>query len=195
MITQLDHSDITSPEGVVDFLFDLFAARGESNYDEAVTQNQHALQTAALAEAQNAPDYLVVAGLLHDVGHLIVDEHAGQEDFLARDARHERLALELLSAWFPPKVVEPIKLHVAAKRYLVAVDPEYFNGLSESSRRSLEIQGGPMTQKEATTFETSPHAEDACQLRRWDDGAKDDSAATPSWDHYRPSVLSQISMS
>ncbi|MGP6174823.1 phosphonate degradation HD-domain oxygenase [Corynebacterium sp. A21] len=194
MSNLLDRSEITSPEEALNFLFDLFAARGESYYDEAVTQNAHALQTAALAERENAPVALVVAGLLHDVGHLIVDEHGGQDNFLERDAHHERIALRLLAKWFAPEVVEPITLHVAAKRYLVAKDPDYANGLSESSAQSLAVQGGPMSPAEAAEFEASPYAEDACRLRRWDDGAKVNAARTPDWEHYRPLVFSQITM-
>lgn len=195
MTNLLDRSGIASPDDAVEFLFNLYAARGETKYDESVTQNEHALQTAALAESEQAPVALVVAGLLHDVGHLIVDEHDGQEDFLKHDAHHERIALRLLSAWFPPEVTEPISLHVAAKRYLVTVDPDYAHGLSDASTRSLAIQGGPMTPEEVLAFEASPHAEGACRLRRWDDGAKASSAVTPGWEHYRPLVHSQITIS
>jgi phosphonate degradation associated HDIG domain protein len=181
-------SEPASPAAVADALFGLYAEHGRTFYDATVTQNEHALQSAALADADGAGDALVVAALLHDIGHLLVDEHAGHEGFLAGDLEHERVGAAVLERWFPPSVTGPIALHVPAKRYLVATDPAYAGGLSEASTRSLVVQGGPMTEAQAAAFRSSPHAEPACRLRRWDDRAKSADTATRPFEHYRAAV-------
>lgn len=187
----LDRSWISSPDDVVAFLTRLYAERGSDNYEEDITQSQHALQSAALAEADGASAAMVVAALLHDVGHLVQTE--GEMDF-GRDDHHERIAVALLSAWFGAGVTEPIALHVAAKRYLVATDPAYADGLSAASVASLVLQGGPMDAAEQAAFDALPGAADACRLRRWDDLAKDPDAVTPPWEHYEPLMLELASL-
>ena len=120
-----------------------------------MSQAEHALQAAELAEREGAPDALVVAALLHDVGHLL----DGQDEDLADrgvDGRHEEAGCAWLAAHFGPEVIEPIRLHVAAKRYLCAVDPAYLDGLSPASRLSLSLQGGPMDAEERARFESNP---------------------------------------
>jgi len=144
---------------------------GDAYFGERVTQAQHALQSAALAEAEGASPALIVAALLHDVGHLI---HTGGEDIAERgiDARHEAIGATYLAKHFGPEVVEPVRLHVPAKRYLCAIDKGYWQDLSDASKRSLELQGGIFTPDEAEEFAGLPQAQDAVRLRRWDDLAK-----------------------
>lgn len=169
----------------VDKVIDLFARKGASAYHgEAVSQEEHALQAAALAESDGASDSLILAALLHDVGHLL----EGQEEDLALrhvDGRHEEAGCDWLAHHLGPDVTEPIRLHVAAKRYLCALDPSYHDGLSPASQLSLSLQGGPMTPAEAAEFEQNPHAQAAVRLRRWDDAAKVPGLAVPGPSHYR----------
>lgn len=159
-------------EEVVREVEELFARRGRDAYHgEPVSQLDHALQAALFAEVERAPDALIVAALLHDVGHLLHDEG---EDAAERglDAAHEILGERWLATRFPPEVTRPIALHVAAKRYLCGADPEYHDDLSEASKLSLKLQGGPMTKEERRAFEGEPSFREAIQLRRWDDAAK-----------------------
>lgn len=148
-----------------------------------VSQLQHALQCAQLAEAQGASPALISAALLHDIGH-VVDRHFEGAAAAGIDRKHEQVGAAYLTRWFDADVVEPIRLHVAAKRYLCAVDDEYFGGLSTGSVRSLKLQGGPFNGPHATAFINQPYARDAVRLRRWDDLAKTPDAVTPDLDHY-----------
>jgi [1-hydroxy-2-(trimethylamino)ethyl]phosphonate dioxygenase len=170
---------------IVDEILDLFATRGAAAYHgEAVSQEEHALQAADLAVREGAPDALIVAALLHDVGHLL----DGQDEDLAErglDGRHEEAGCAWLSRHFGPEVTEPIRLHVAAKRYLCAVDSTYLAGLSRASRLSLKVQGGPMTSAEVAEFESNPFFRDAVRLRHWDDTAKVPGLTVPGPSHYR----------
>lgn len=165
-------------------LLDIFVGRATRRYGlSEVNQLQHALQAAALAEADGAPPATVLASLLHDVGHMI---HALGEDPAARgiDDVHEELGAKWLAERFGPDVSEPVRLHVAAKRYLCAVEADYFGKLSADSVRSLALQGGPMSADEIAAFRRVPqHAEAVC-LRRYDEQAKDPRAATPAFDHF-----------
>jgi phosphonate degradation associated HDIG domain protein len=171
--------------GIVDEILDLFATRGSAAYHgEAVSQEEHALQAADLAVREGAPDALIVAALLHDVGHLL----DGQDEDLAEqglDGRHEEAGCAYLAGHFGPEVTEPIRLHVAAKRYLCAVDPSYLSGLSPASRLSLKVQGGPMTPAEVAEFEGNAFFRDAVRLRHWDEAAKVPGLAVPGPSHYR----------
>ena len=154
-------------------LFALYASPpARRMYDEAVTELDHALQAAALARADGAPDHLVAAALLHDVGHLVSDDNATLDEDLTDDFHHERVGARYLTRWFGPEVTAPVALHVAAKRYLCAVEPGYLDALSPSSVRSLGLQGGPMTASEVEAFEQRLHRAAAVQVRRWDDRAK-----------------------
>jgi phosphonate degradation associated HDIG domain protein len=172
----------------IDHLMDLLAAAGSQRYGgEAVSQLQHALQCATLAEAAGETDALVVAALLHDIGHLVHDLGDSCASDGVDDA-HERRGERLLAAVFPPEVVAPIRLHVAAKRYLCRIDPVYLASLSPASKLSLELQGGAFDALEAEAFAAGPHAVAAIMLRRWDDLAKDPSRSTPGLEHFRPRV-------
>ena len=171
---------------VVRLLGDLFEQQGADEYlGEPVTQEAHMLQAAACAQAAGATDALIAAALLHDVGHF-TGPVSGTDLMSGTDNRHSHVGADWLAAWFPEAVTEPVRLHVAAKRYLCAVEPDYFGRLSEASVYTLDVQGGPMSEPEAAQFAANPFAEDAVALRRWDETAKDPEAQVPSFDHYRP---------
>ena len=170
---------------VTDQIFELFQTRGDDAYfGEGVSQREHALQAAWLAERSNAPPALVVAALLHDIGHLI---HGLPEDIADQgiDGYHEAAGANWLRRHFGPEVTEPIRLHVDAKRYLCAADPTYRAMLSPSSQQSLELQGGPAKPAEARTLAAHPFFEGAVMLRRWDDTAKVPGLRVPDFEHYR----------
>ena len=159
-------------EQKIDTLFSYMEDRGQSFYDEVVTQLEHALQCAALAQQNNAAPTLITGALLHDIGHIILDEHSAREAFLNTDLSHEEVGAQYLEPFFPEAVTTPIRLHVPAKRHLCTTDPSYWDGLSEASKRSLKLQGGNMSDKEREAFEQIPYFEDGLTLRRWDDLAK-----------------------
>jgi len=164
----------------VDRLMELFAARGTDQYGrEAVSQTEHALQAATLAEAEGAAPALVAAAFLHDVGHLLAKVRSPSED-----DRHEEIGWGYLKSTFGPAVAEPVRLHVPAKRYLCAVEPDYFAILSPGSVRSLELQGGRFTADEASAFRGVAYADDAVRLRRWDDHAKTPGTPTKALGDY-----------
>jgi len=169
---------------VLDVVKILFEQHGGAMYlGEPVTQEQHALQSAWLAEQDEADAPLVVAALLHDIGHLL----SGLEEDVANlqeDAKHEARGHEWLTRFFGPEVTEPVRLHVDAKRYLCAMDPGYAKSLSDASRHSLMLQGGPMTHEQTTAFASGPHADAAICLRRWDDRAKVPGLKTPGLVYY-----------
>ncbi|MFZ6773739.1 HD domain-containing protein [Undibacterium sp. SXout7W] len=144
---------------------------------EAITQLEHALQCAELALEHGASASLISAALLHDIGHLA----DGETD---ETYPHGELASALLSQLFGPAVIEPVRMHVEAKRYLCAADPLYWSGLSPASRRSLEWQGGPYTAEQADIFIRQPYADDAVQLRLWDDAAKQRDKVTLPLAHF-----------
>ena len=162
----------------IDRIFALISGKGTVWYGrEAITLEQHSLQSAALAEREGAPPALVAAALLHDLGHLLSKEGRTGEG-QARDDRHEHIAAGYLTRLFGPGVAEPISLHVEAKRYLCAAEPGYGLALSPASVRSLELQGGVFDAGDAAKFRARPYADAAIRLRRWDDLAKDPKAKT-----------------
>jgi len=177
----------TSEQRVVT-LFRYMEKRGQSFYDEVVTQLEHALQCAALAQQNDASPTLITGALLHDVGHIILDEHSAREAFLDTDLSHEEVGAQYLEPFFPDAVTTPIRLHVPAKRYLCTTDASYYDGLSEASKRSYRLQGGVMSDEERNAFEQIPHFEDALTLRRWDDLAKVRGLETAELETYRDIV-------
>ena len=162
----------------------LFARRGAEQYSgEPVTQLLHALQSAQLAEQAGADDELVTAALLHDLGHLLNDQ--GETPSLRGiDDLHQFYALPFLRGLFGERVLQAIQFHVDAKRYLCATRPGYWASLSEDSKRSLELQGGIFSAEEASAFIVRPHAQEAVELRLWDDQAKVAQLPTPALSHY-----------
>ena len=170
--------------GAVEEIEALFARHGGESYGEGVTMLQHALQTAALAQAEGADDSLVVAALLHDVGHFLqpTDDSYGYH-------KHDRSGGEWLAKRFGPAISEPVRLHVAAKRYLCATEADYFAKLSAASVHSLGKQGGPMSTAEAAAFAALPQAKAAARRRRWDDGGKVDGLHVPDLGSYRERLV------
>ncbi len=159
---------------------------------ERVTQLAHALQCAKLAEEDGSDGALIVAALLHDVGHL-VDKRFEEGQVNEIDRQHEKIGAGYLAKFFPAAVTEPVRMHVDAKRYLCQADTDYFDGLSEASVRSLRLQGGPFNDRDAAAFIKQPFAEDAVKLRRWDDLGKVPGLETPPLDHYMPYVQAALS--
>lgn len=170
----------------LDAIAELFAGEGAGEYlGEEVTMAEHMLQAAAAAERADAAPHLIAAALLHDTGHF-QGTVTGRDLMKGRDNRHGDTGADWLARWFGPEVTEPVRLHVAAKRYLCAVEPGYLAELSEASAYTLGVQGGPMTPDEAAAFARLPGAADAVAVRRWDEQAKTAGAETPGFDHYRP---------
>jgi len=166
----------------VDDLIVIYETEGARRYGgEQVSQLAHALQCAALAEGAGAPPPLVAACFLHDLGHLLAARARGSRP--EADDRHEYRALPFLAAIFGEAVLEPIRLHVDAKRYLCFAGADYWARLSPASQRSLALQGGAFTGAEADRFAAQPHAMEAVRLRRWDDLAKTPGAETPRLTH------------
>ena len=175
-------------EQKVDALFNYMEERGQSFYDEVVTQLEHALQCAALAQQNDASPTLITSALLHDLGHFILDEHNADKAFLATDLNHEEIGAQYMEPFFPEAVTTPIRLHVPAKRYLCTTDASYHDGLSNASKKSLIVQGGVMSDEEREAFEQIPHFQDALTLRRWDDLAKVKGLKTTRLETYRDIV-------
>ncbi|MCX4746157.1 TauD/TfdA family dioxygenase [Kitasatospora sp. NBC_01287] len=169
----------------LDELQRLFEGEGAAEYlGEQVTQAEHMLQAAALAQRDGAPDHLVAAALLHDVGHF-TGALTGRQLMLGQDNHHSEAGADWLAQWFGPEVTEPVRLHVAAKRYLCSVEPAYREQLSEASAYTLRVQGGPLDAEQAAAFAELPGATDAVAVRRWDDRAKAADADTPPFEHFR----------
>lgn len=174
-------------------IISLFQEQGSAQYgNEAVNQLEHALQCAYLAERAEETPETILASLLHDFGHLIAAQKDGHiEHDTNKDDLHQYLALPVLRGIFPDAVLQPIKLHVDAKRYLCAVDSTYWSSLSIASKNSLEQQGGVFNESEVATFLEQPFADVAVRLRRYDDLAKDPNFKAPDlkyFEHYLYSI-------
>ena len=157
---------------IVEFILDLFAQRGAEEYmGESVSMAQHMEQSAACAVVDAAPDDMVIAALLHDIGHFVGDFPI---DSLENgiDNRHQEIGARFLEPYYPSSVTEPIRLHVAAKKYLCAVDEQYFENLSSASKQSLQVQGGPMEKAEIEIFKANYHHRAAIKVRLYDDDGK-----------------------
>ena len=158
---------------------------------EAVSQLEHALQCAHLAETAGETESTVVAALLHDLGHIVGQNQpaetpveSGDRAPPKKDDLHQFVALPFLRSLFPESVLEPIKLHVDAKRYLCAVDAAYWDSLSPASKHSLVLQGGSFDAAQVQAFEALPFWQEAVRLRRYDDLAKVPGAATAGLKHF-----------
>lgn len=169
---------------IVDRIYELFAEFGGQDYGEDVTQLEHAVQCAYLAQRDGAADEIVAAALLHDIGQFI--EYAGtQAASSGTDGHHEHRGGALLRPFFPPSVIAPIVMHVDAKKYLCAREPGYREALSEASELSLRLQGGPFSEEEAIEFEKNTYFQEAIQVRRYDDEAKIQDIIVPTLESYR----------
>ncbi|HEY6346758.1 MAG TPA: phosphonate degradation HD-domain oxygenase [Bryobacteraceae bacterium] len=169
----------------------LMRQRGGASYlGEPVSQLEHALQAAWLASLAGASRQLVLAALLHDVGHLLhnLPESIASEGV---DTAHEIAGYDWILRRFGPIVAEPVRYHVAAKRYLCAVEPEYRATLSPASLESLQLQGGPMNEGQIRAFEALPCYREAVMLRRWDDEAKVSGWVVPDIEEYREIIESE----
>jgi phosphonate degradation associated HDIG domain protein len=162
-------------QAAIEAIFELYERNGARHYGEGVFQLEHALQCAELAMRDGAGDSLVAAALLHDLGHLLETDDALAAE---TDARHEVRGATALRPLFGPEVTQPIALHVAAKRYLCATEAGYYESLSEASRRTLRLQGGPLSARQARRFEGVAYFAEALRLRRYDEGGKLNAAAS-----------------
>ncbi|HUO18361.1 MAG TPA: HD domain-containing protein [Steroidobacteraceae bacterium] len=170
---------------LVEEILALYAARGAGAYfGERVSMTEHGLQAAWFAREESAPEPLVLAALLHDIGHLLEEVPDDLADWTA-DAHHEEVGARWLARHFAPEVSEPVRLHVPAKRYLCATDPDYLRQLSSASVHTLGLQGGPMAAAEVARFEREPHYRAAVRVRRWDDQGKVAGLVTPPLESYR----------
>jgi len=169
----------------VDQILALYAARGSEHYGEDVSQSEHAEQCAHHARQDSASEALIVAALLHDIGHLMHKLGADAAD-RGIDTRHERIGAGFLARGFPPEVTEPIALHVQAKRYRATIDPEYVGRLSAASLQSFALQGGAMSAAECETFRSHPHHEAAMRLRGYDEMGKVVGARIAALASYEP---------
>jgi phosphonate degradation associated HDIG domain protein len=178
-------ADMTGGD-IIGLIAEIFERRGAEAYaGEALTVAEHMLQTAALAQAEGAPDTLVAAALLHDIGHFTSEfgEYSPDE---TEDKLHDESGAAVLEAFFPPAVTACVRLHVAAKRYLCATEPAYYDTLSAASKHSLALQGGPMSMSEIAAFRAVDFYEDAVRLRRWDDSGKQVGLQTMTFEDFRP---------
>jgi phosphonate degradation associated HDIG domain protein len=184
--------DNINADNIVDHIEDVFKRRGAESYlGEKVTMAQHMLQSAQCAEQAGADDSQIVASLLHDIGHY---KNEIPETSLSKgiDNYHEEAGANFLEDYFPSSVVEPIRQHVAAKRYLCAVKSDYFGRLSQASVHTLNLQGGPMNAEEVKEFEKNNYLEQCIQVRYWDEEGKDPERNHPQFSYYRPLVESLV---
>ncbi|TMV04834.1 HD domain-containing protein [Ruegeria sediminis] len=173
---------------IVAFLADIFERCGDEEYlGEPVTMAEHMLQGATIAERNGMPEDIIVAALLHDIGHFTSEFGTFTMDD-TEDRHHEDAGAEVLAPFFPSVVTDCVLYHVAAKRYLCAAKPEYFKRLSEASIHSLNLQGGPMSPEEVAEFEKNPNLEKIIQVRYLDEAGKRADMETPGFRHFAPMV-------
>lgn len=180
-------SDLNA-QTIVPFLASIFERRGGEEYlGEPVTMAQHMLQGATLAERAKAPEVVIVAALLHDIGHFTSEFGTYHPDD-TEDRHHEEAGAKVLAPYFPSLVTDCVRYHVAAKRYLCATKPEYFNRLSAASVHTLGLQGGPMNAAEVAEFARNPNLEQIIQVRYLDEAGKHADMETPPFAHFAPMV-------
>lgn len=176
---------------IVAFIADIFERRGAESYlGEDVTMSQHMLQAAALAETDGDSEEMIAAALLHDIGHY-TNEFPAEELMRGTNNHHDEAGATVLERFFPPLVVACVRGHVAAKRYLCAIRPDYLGELSEASVYTLNLQGGPMGPEEVEVFAENPFFDAILATRYRDDGAKDAAVTPPAFAHYAP-ILQRV---
>jgi phosphonate degradation associated HDIG domain protein len=176
-------------QSILDLLTAIYDGRATGQYGlTLINQRAHAVQSGFHARAQGLPASIVVAALLHDIGHMVHDL-GNHPAAVGVDDQHEYMGADWLKRYFGPDVTEPIRLHVAAKRYLCTVEPGYFEKLSDDSRESLSLQGGRMTANEVTAFLQMPFWEEAVALRRIDERAKDPNGPMPQFQEFAQEIL------
>jgi phosphonate degradation associated HDIG domain protein len=182
-----DFSTLTR-DNIVAFLGDIFDRRGGEEYlGEPVTMAEHMLQGAAIAEQNGQDEIIIVSALLHDIGHFTSEFGTFTMDD-TEDRYHEEAGAKVLEQFFPTVVTDCVRYHVAAKRYLCATKPEYFNRLSEASIHSLNLQGGPMNADEVAEFEANPNLKEIIAVRYLDEAGKRADMETPDYWHFAPMV-------
>jgi len=181
-----------TPATFVAFVADIFARRGDEEYlGEPVTMSQHMLQAARFAEQAKQPDEVIVAALLHDIGHFTSEFGTYSPDD-TEDRHHEDAGGDLLAPFLPPRVTECVRHHVAAKRYLCATRPDYFSKLSPASVHTLSLQGGPMSADEVAAFERNPYLQDIIKVRVYDEAGKRADMQTPPFAHYAEMIQAVV---
>ena len=182
-------SATTAPDEVIDEVLELFAAKGDEFYGEAINQRRHGLEAATVAQERGAGDVLVVAALLHDIGHFLAELSEGPRGDMERDDdHHEAVGARWLAPRFGPQVAQAVALHVTAKRYRCTVDPSYDESLSTTSRLTLEAQGGLLSPEEVARFEAHPGFEGALLVRDCDELAKNDQMETAELGAFVPTM-------
>ena len=179
-------------KNIVDFIGSIFERRGGEEYlGEPVTMGQHMLQGATMAEQSKEPDDIIIGALLHDIGHFTSEFGTfSMED--KKDRYHEDAGAAVLENFFPKVITDCCRYHVAAKRYLCATNPEYFQKLSAASVHSLNLQGGPMSETEIKEFERNPNLKKILTVRLYDDAGKIPDMDTPSFWHFAPLVQKMV---
>ncbi|MEL0022947.1 MAG: HD domain-containing protein [Alphaproteobacteria bacterium] len=184
--------DALTPDNIVAFIGSIFERRGDEDYlGEPVTMGEHMLQGATIAEQDGQPEEIIVAALLHDIGHFTSEFGTFMMDD-TEDRHHEDAGAAVLERFFPKIVTDCCRYHVAAKRYLCATRPDYFNRLSEASIHSLNLQGGAMTAEEVAVFEQNPNLKDIIAVRYLDEAGKQAGMKTPDFWHFAPMVQNLV---
>ncbi|MEM9675125.1 MAG: HD domain-containing protein [Cyclobacteriaceae bacterium] len=174
-----------SPQIITDQIFGLYHRYGNESYGESVTQTEHMVQSAQLAEKQGYDDEIILSAFFHDIGHFLEHEPAERMGELGAQ-QHDKLGGDYLrQRGFSEKIAQLVESHVAAKRYLTFRYPDYYETLSDASKQTLKYQGGPMTAEEALKFEQDELFDLKIKMRQWDDEAKIPDRPVKNLDRYR----------
>ncbi len=189
-----DKPETLSTDNIVDFIGSIFERCGSEEYlGEPVTMGQHMLQGATIAEQNSQPEEIIVGALLHDIGHF-TSEFGTFSMNDTKDRFHEEAGAEVLERFFPSVITDCVRYHVAAKRYLCATKPSYFDRLSEASIHSLNLQGGPMSAEEVAEFQKNPNLDKIIQVRYLDEAGKHPDMETPDYWHFAPMVQRMVDL-